>query len=46
MTAAMAPIATANPSPTAAAPSASIIAISVVAMMPTTTISSIRVKAL
>jgi len=36
MTAAMAPIATANPSPTAAAPSASIIAISVVAMMPTT----------
>jgi len=36
MTAAMAPVATANPSPAAAAPSASIIAISVVAMMPMT----------
>ncbi|WP_202356263.1 hypothetical protein [Mesorhizobium sp. 113-3-3] len=36
MTAAMAPVATANPSPAATAPSASIIAISVVAMMPTT----------
>jgi len=36
MTAAMAPVATANPSPAAAAPPASIVAISVVAMMPTT----------
>jgi len=36
MAAAMAPVATANPSPAATAPSASIIAISVVAMMPTT----------